>query len=176
MATTITPHTAARHTGTTGPSGSAAACSSEPALGSTAPTTSTATLITVSIHITATMVHIRTMETRPLITSTETRCVTGAATQAEAMQAEAIARNIQTGAQADQRSFLRWFSAMRALTSFFTRATGRGLSSGNWMVPLDVEKPLSSFLKASMTDEPGNKLQWFENAANHTSTLLYLNA
>jgi len=52
--------------GTTGPSGSAAACSSEPALGSTVPTTSTATLITVSIHITATKVHIRTVETRPL--------------------------------------------------------------------------------------------------------------
>jgi len=49
------------------------------------------------------MVHIRTVETRPLITSTETRCVMGAATeaeameagamQAEAMEAEAIARN-----------------------------------------------------------------------------------
>src|SRR6266403_1937450 len=98
MATTISPHTAARHTGTTGPSGLTAACSSESALGFTAPTTSTATLITVSIHITATLVHIRTVETSPLITSTETRCVMGAATQteatqAEAMQAEAIARN-----------------------------------------------------------------------------------
>src|SRR6267143_2342924 len=107
-ATTISPHTAARHTGTTGPSGLAAACSSESALGFTAPTTSTATLITVSIHITATLVHIRTVETSPLITSTETRCVMGAATQtevvqaevmqaeameAEAMEAEAIARN-----------------------------------------------------------------------------------
>src|SRR5713226_9349012 len=78
MATTIPPHTAARHTGTTGPNGSAAARSSESALGSTAPTTSTATLI-----------HIRTVETSPLITSTETRCVMGAATQAEATQAEA---------------------------------------------------------------------------------------
>src|SRR5882762_9594754 len=93
MATTISPHTAARHTGTTGPSGSTAACSSELALGSTAPTTSTDTLITVSIHITATKVHIRTVETRPLITSTETRRVMGAATQAEAMEAEAITRN-----------------------------------------------------------------------------------
>jgi len=36
------------------------------------------------------MVHIRTVETRPLITSTETRCVMGAATQAEAMEAEAM--------------------------------------------------------------------------------------
>src|SRR5882762_3610894 len=103
MATTISPHTAARHTGTTGPSGLTAACSSESALGFTAPTTSTATLITVSIHITATLVHIRAVETSPLITSTETRCVMGAATQtevvqaevmqAEAMEAEAIARN-----------------------------------------------------------------------------------
>src|SRR5882762_8797719 len=88
MATTITLHTAARHTGTTGPSGLTAACSSESALGSTAPTTSTATLITVSIRITATLVHIRNVETRPLITSTEARCVIGAATQTEATQAE----------------------------------------------------------------------------------------
>src|SRR5467141_312363 len=73
MVTTISPHTTARHTGTTGPSGSTAACSSDPALGSTVLTTSTATWITVSIHITATMVHIPTME-------------------AEAMEAGAIAR------------------------------------------------------------------------------------
>src|SRR5258706_13720122 len=90
MATTISPHTAARHTGTTGPSGLTAACSSESALGFTAPTTSTATLITVSIHITATLVHIRTVETSPLITSTETRCVMGAATQTEVVQAEVM--------------------------------------------------------------------------------------
>src|SRR5260370_29443104 len=90
MATRISNHTAARHTGITGPSGSTAACSSDPALGSTVLTTSTATWITVSIHITATMVHIRTVETRPLITSTETRCVMGAATEAEAMEAAAI--------------------------------------------------------------------------------------
>jgi hypothetical protein len=44
------------------------------------------------------------------------------------------------------------------------------------MVPLDVEKPLSSFLNASITDAVGNKLQWLENAANHTSHPLYLNA
>src|SRR6267143_1629460 len=93
MATTISPHTAARHTGTTGPSGLTAACSSESALGFTVPTTSTATLITVSIHITATKVHIRTVETRPLITSTATRRVMGAAMQAEATQAEAITRD-----------------------------------------------------------------------------------
>src|SRR5260370_10541867 len=90
MATTITNHAAARHTGTTGPSGSTAACSSDPALGTTVLTTSTATWITVSIHITATMVHIRTVETRPLITSTETRCVMGAATEAAAIEAEAM--------------------------------------------------------------------------------------
>ena len=44
------------------------------------------------------------------------------------------------------------------------------------MVPLDVEKPLSSFLNASTTEAAGNNLQWFENAANHTSTPLCLNA
>src|SRR5258706_1030852 len=97
MVTTISLHTTARHTGTTGPSGSAAACSSEPALGSTAPTTSMATLTTVSIRITATLVHIRSVERSPLITSTETKCVMGAATWVatwvEAMQAEAVARN-----------------------------------------------------------------------------------
>jgi hypothetical protein len=50
--------------------------------------------ITVSILITATLVHIRTVETKPLITSTETKCVMGAATQAEAAtRAEATARN-----------------------------------------------------------------------------------
>jgi hypothetical protein len=46
-------------------------------------------LITASIHVTATVVHFRDEETRPSITSTETRCVMGAATQA----AEVIARN-----------------------------------------------------------------------------------
>src|SRR5258707_813279 len=49
MAITTRPHTTARHTGTTGPSGSVAACSSEPDLGSTALATSTATSITSSI-------------------------------------------------------------------------------------------------------------------------------
>src|SRR6267143_1183940 len=81
MVTTISLHTTARHTGITGPSGSAAACSSEPALGSAAPATSTATLLTASIRITAMLVHIRTVETSPLITSTETKCVMDAATQ-----------------------------------------------------------------------------------------------
>jgi hypothetical protein len=63
-----------------------------------------ATLITASIHITATMVHIRNVERSPSITSTETRCVMDAATEtaevtkaeatkAEATEAEAIAKN-----------------------------------------------------------------------------------
>jgi hypothetical protein len=89
MATTISLRTTAPHTGTTGPSDSAVACSSEPALGSTAPTTSKATLITASIHITATLVQLRRVETSPSITFTETRCVMGEATQA----GEAIARS-----------------------------------------------------------------------------------
>ena len=56
---------------------------------------SAATLITVSIHITATLVCIRSVEKRRSITSTETRCVMGTATHsAEATRAaEAIARN-----------------------------------------------------------------------------------
>src|SRR5258708_39274796 len=54
-----------------------------------APTTSTATWITASIHIMATVVHFRDVETKPSITSAETRCVMGTATQA----AEVIARN-----------------------------------------------------------------------------------
>src|SRR2546421_11221618 len=79
--------------------------------------------------------------------------------------------------QLGQRRFLLSFCATRAFTSFLTSAVGSGLSVGKWMVPLDVEKPFSSFLNASITEAVGNKLQWFENAANHTSTLpLYLNA
>jgi hypothetical protein len=57
-----------------------------------------ATLITALIHITATVVHFRDEETRPSITSMETRCVVvavtqAAATQAAVMQAAATARN-----------------------------------------------------------------------------------
>src|SRR5207248_9901576 len=63
-----------------------------------------------------------------------------------------------------------------AFTSFLTSAAGSGLSVGKWMVPLDVVKPLSSLLNASITDAVGNKLQWLEKAANHTSTPLCLNA
>src|ERR1700688_2106074 len=89
MATTTTPRTPVPPTDTMGPSGSTVACSSEPDRGSTALTTSTETLITVSIHITATLVQIRSVEKSPSITSTETRRVMDAATQAE----KAAARN-----------------------------------------------------------------------------------
>jgi len=75
-----------------------------------------------------------------------------------------------------QRGFFCAFWVIRAFTIFFTRAAGRGLSTGKWMVPLVVSYPLSSFLKALITDAVGNKLQWFENAANHTSVPLYLKA
>src|SRR5204862_7806531 len=67
-------------------------------------------------------------------------------------------------------------SAMRAFTIFFSRAAGRGLSTGKWIVPFDVWKSLSSFLNAFITDAVGNKLQWSKNAAYHTSTPLCLNA
>src|ERR1700674_350826 len=78
--------------------------------------------------------------------------------------------------QLSQRRFLLSICATRAFTSFLMSAVGTVLSVGKWMVPLDVENPFSSFLNASITDAVGNKLQWFENAANHTSTPLYLNA
>src|SRR5258708_3220339 len=84
MAFTTSPHTTALPMDTTGPSGLTAAYSSEPALGSTAPTNSAATLITASIHIMVTLVRIRNVEIRPSITSAETRCVMDAATQAAA--------------------------------------------------------------------------------------------
>src|SRR6267378_1301835 len=89
MATTTSPRTTVPHTDTMGPNGSPEVCSSEPALGSMVPTISTATWITASIHITATLVHIRNAEKRPSITSTETKSVMDAATQA----VEATARN-----------------------------------------------------------------------------------
>ena len=75
-----------------------------------------------------------------------------------------------------QRRFLPSIAATRAFTSFLTRALGSGLSVGNWIVPLDVEKFLSSPLNASITEAVGNKLQWLGNAANHTNIPLYLNA
>ena len=78
--------------------------------------------------------------------------------------------------QPGQRRFLLSFCATRAFTSLLTSAVGSGLSVGKWMVPLEVKKALSSFLNASITAAVGNKLQWSENAANHTSTPLYLNA
>ena len=76
----------------------------------------------------------------------------------------------------NQRCFLCSFSAISAFTSFFTRAAGRGLSTGKWIVPLEVGKPLSSFLKAAIAASlVGNKLQWSENTAKASSALLYRN-
>src|SRR5260370_30125674 len=80
MVTTMWPHTTAPHTGTTDPSGSAVAYSSEPALGSTVRTTSTVTLTTASIRNMATLVHIRNVARSPLIISTEMNCATDAVT------------------------------------------------------------------------------------------------
>ena len=51
--------------------------------------------------------------------------------------------------QRGQRPFLLSFYVTRALSSFLTSAVGSGLSVGKWMVPLDVEKPFSSFLTRS---------------------------
>lgn len=75
-----------------------------------------------------------------------------------------------------QRGFLFSFCATRAFTSFLMSEMGSGLSVGKWMVPLEVEKPLSSSLNAAITEAVGNKLQWLANAANHTSTPLCLKA
>src|SRR2546429_9220941 len=78
--------------------------------------------------------------------------------------------------QPGQRRFLLSFCATRACTSFLTSAVGSGLSVGKWMVPLGVRKPLSSFLNASTTQEVGNKLKWFEKAANHPTHPLCFNS
>src|SRR5438270_470381 len=80
------------------------------------------------------------------------------------------------GGRAGQRGFLSSICATRALTIFLISAIGRGLSRGKWIVPLEMEKSLSSSLNDSMTEAVGNKLQWPENAANHISTFLCLNA
>src|SRR5947209_7555682 len=80
MAITTTRHTTALRTGTTGPSGSALAYSSEPALGSAVRTTSTVTWTTASIRSMATLVHIRNAARRPLIISMEMKCATDAVT------------------------------------------------------------------------------------------------
>ena len=41
-------------------------------------------------------------------------------------------------AHGDAYAFLASFCATRAFTIFFTSAAGRGLSTGNWIVPLAV--------------------------------------
>src|SRR5258708_39350910 len=98
MATSTMPHTTALHTGTTAPSGSAAVSSSEPAHGSTAPTTSTATLRTALIHITAIRVHFRDGGTKPSITSMGTKWGVAAVAQAAGKQAGGDAKK-QAGAR-----------------------------------------------------------------------------
>jgi hypothetical protein len=60
----------------------------------------------------------------------------------------------------------------RSFTIFLIKSIGMGLSSGKWMVPLDVEKPFSSSLNASITAAVGNRLQWLANAAYQTKTFL----
>ena len=76
----------------------------------------------------------------------------------------------------DQSPFFFSTWARRALTNFLMSVAGRGLFVGNWIVPLDVANPLSSFSNCSMTAAVGNTLQCFSNAANQISVPLYLNA
>src|ERR1700734_26157 len=58
------------------------------------------------------------------------------------------------------------FSATRVFTIFFSSESGKGLSDGNRIVPLEVGKPSSSFANFSITPDPvGKRLQWFLNAA-----------
>jgi hypothetical protein len=71
-------------------------------------------LITVSIRITATLVHIRNVETRPLITSTETRCVMGAATQTEATQAEATQAEVMQAEAMEAEAIARNSDKLKA--------------------------------------------------------------
>ena len=105
------------------------------------------------------------------------RCRQGAEQNyANARLTPAITLSTRSAAQPYQRPFLLSFCFTRAFTSLLISAVGNGLSVENCMVPLDVTKPFSSSLNASITDAVGNKLQCFENAAYHTSTRLCLNA
>ena len=72
--------------------------------------------------------------------------------------------------------FLLSFCVTPAFTSFLTRVPGSGLSIGKRIVPLEVEKPLSSSLNARTIEAVGNKLQWSAKAANQATIPLYLNA
>jgi len=68
--------------------------------------------------------------------------------------------------------FLFPLRATRAFTSFLMSAIGSGFSKGNWIVPLDVMKSLSSFLNSSITDAVGNKLQRSEKRGEPDQHLL----
>jgi hypothetical protein len=54
--------------------------------------------------------------------------------------------------------YLARFSLTLNLTILLTRVSGRGLSRGNWIVPLDTLYGDSSPLNAFIGDEDGNKL------------------
>ena len=58
-----------------------------------------------------------------------------------------------------QRRFLLAMAATRAFTNLFTKAAGRGLSMGNWMVPFEIVNSFSSPWNAAMTAAVGKRLQ-----------------
>src|SRR5712692_412050 len=81
---------------------------------------------------------------------------------------EEVAQVGEADRSAHVLSFIRRNSAIRALTSLFTRAGGAGLVSGNRMVPFEVAYPLSSAAWARLTAALiGYKLQWCLKAAYH---------
>jgi hypothetical protein len=73
------------------------------------------------------------------------------------------------------RRFLSSFCSIRAFTSFFTRAAGRGLSTGKRMVHREGEVLEFVLEHLHQGRAHGKQLQWFENAANPTGSPLYLN-
>src|SRR5260370_22325157 len=65
-----------------------------------------------------------------------------------------------------QRRFLAAIWARRAFTIFLSSEAGKGLSIGNWMVPLEMVKGFRSFLNCSMILAVGKMLQCFAKTAN----------
>ena len=102
-------------------------------------------LITASILITATLVHIRNAETSPSITSTETRCLMDAATQRVA-----IARNNLKLMRRRTSSIGRSFAVLAVLFGAFGLKAGASARMihhyGQFLSPLRLSKQFSAVL------------------------------